>query len=77
MIIKKNNHTVYLFPTRLILNNFTAGIIRRKLKKDGINVTKKQILPIIKEIKRYKKRNSNWIFAEINEKNGTYISWRI
>jgi hypothetical protein len=61
----------------LILNNFTAGIIRRKLKKDGINVTKKQILPIIKEIKRYKKRNSNWIFAEINEKNGTYISWRI
>lgn len=77
MRIKKNKHTVFLFPTRLILNNFTAGIIRRKLKKDGINVTKKQILPIIKEIKRYKKRNSNWIFAQINEKNGNTITWKI
>ncbi len=77
MIIKKNNHTVYLFPTGLILNNFTAGIIQRKIKKDGINVTKKQILPIIKEIKRYKKRNSNWIFAQINEKNDNTITWKI
>ena len=77
MIIKKNNRTVFLFPTRFILNNFTAGIIRRKLKKDGINLTKKQILPIIKEIKRYKKRNSNWIFAQINEKNGNTITWKI
>ena len=77
MIIKKNNHTVYLFPTGLILNNFTAGIIQRKIKKDGINVTKKQILPIIKEIKRYKKHNSDWIFAQINEKNGNTITWII
>ena len=77
MRIKKNNHTVFLFPTQLILNNFTAGIIQRKLKKGGINVTKKQILPIIKEIKRYKKRNSNWIFAQINEKNGNTITWKI
>lgn len=72
MIIKKNNHTVFLLP-----NNYIVGIIRRKLKKDGINLTKKQILPIIKEIKRYKKRNSNWIFAQINEKNGDTITWKI
>ena len=69
MIIKKNNHTVFLLP-----NNYIAGIIRKKLKKEGINVTKKQALRIINELKRYNKRHpNNRNFVEINEKNGSSI----
>ena len=77
MRIKKSNHTVFLFPTWLIINNFTAGIIRKKLKKDGIAVTRKQSITIIKEIKRYKRHNPDWIFAQINEKSGKTITWKI
>lgn len=69
MIIKKNNHTVFVLP-----NNFIAVIIRQKLKKERINVTKKQALLIINKLKQYKKRHpKNWNFVEINEKNGSSI----
>lgn len=77
MRINKNNHTVFIFPTGLIINKCTVGIIRIKLKKEGINIPKKQILAIAKETKRYKKRNPDWNFIEINEKSGMSISFRI
>lgn len=77
MRINKNNHTVFIFPTGLIINKFTMVIIHIKLKKEGINIPRRQILPIVKEIKRYSKHNPNWNFIEINEKSGISISFRI
>ncbi len=71
MKIVINKRTVFLFPTSLFLNCCTVGIFRRKLKKEGINLTRKQVLLCIKEIKHYKKNHMEWALIEIEEKDGT------
>ena len=70
MKITINDRTVFLFPTGLIANRFTAGIVCRKLKKEGIQLTRKQILLFFKEIKRYKKSHADWNLVEVDSKDG-------
>ena len=77
MKITINTRTVFLFPTGLVLNRLTAGIIRRKLKKEGIRLTKKQTLLFIKTIRRYKKSHTDWNLVEVESKNGDTITVRI
>lgn len=54
-------------PTGLILNRLTAGIVCRKLKKEGIHLTRKQIVLFIKELKKYKKKHRDWNLVEVEE----------
>ncbi len=53
------------FPTGLILNRCTAGIVRKELKKEGITLTRKQTVLFIKELKRYKKTHRDWNLVEV------------
>ena len=77
MKITINTRTVFLFPTGLIANRFTAGIIRRKLKKEGVRLTRKQTSIFIKEIRRYKKNYADWNLVEVDCKNGDKIRVKI
>ena len=77
MTIEKNARTLFLFPTCLIVNRLTAGLIRRKLKKDGINLTRRQTRLFIKEIKRYKKNHADWVLVEIKTENGDLVTVKI
>lgn len=54
-------------PTGLILNRLTAGIVCRKLKKEGIYLTRKQTVLFIKELKKYKKKHRDWNLVEVTE----------
>lgn len=65
MRIKINSHTVFLFPTGVIANRFTAGIISMMLEKEGVHLTKRQIKLFIKEIKRFKNKHPEWNLIEI------------
>ena len=58
---------VLRFPTGLVINRFTAGIIRRKLKKEGVLLTRKQTVLFIKELKKYKKKHRDWNLVEVTE----------
>ena len=53
------------FPTGLILNRLTAGIVRKELEKEGILLTRKQTILFIKELKRYKKKHRDWNLVEV------------
>ena len=53
------------FPTGLVLNRLTAGIVRKQLKKEGIHLTRKQTVLFIKELKRYKRTHRDWNLVEI------------
>jgi replication-associated recombination protein RarA len=53
------------FPTSLVLNRLTAGIVRKQLKKEGIHLTRKQTVLFIKELKRYKKTHRDWNLVEV------------
>ena len=56
---------VFRFPTGLVLNRLTAGIVCRKLKKEGFHLTRKQTVLFIKELKRYKKKHRDWNLVEV------------
>ena len=56
---------VFRFPTGLVLNRLTAGIVCKKLKKEGIYLTRKQTVLFIKELKRYKRTHRDWNLVEI------------
>ena len=56
---------VFRFPTGLVLNRLTAGIVCRRLKKEGIHLTRKQTVLFIKELKRYKRTHRGWNLVEI------------
>ena len=63
------------FPTGLVLNRLTAGIVRKSLKKQGVRLTRKQTVLFIKELKRYKKTHRDWNLVEVEEdgKNSVII----
>lgn len=77
MKITVNTRTVFRFPTCLTLNRLTAWIIRRKLKKEGIQLTGKQTARMLKELKRYKKNHADWNLVEVNSKNGNTVKVRL
>lgn len=63
------------FPTGLVLNRFTAGIVRKQLKKEGVNLTRKQTVLFIKELKKYRRHHRDWNLVEVEEngKNSVII----
>ena len=63
------------FPTSLVLNRLTAGMVRRSLKKKGVRLTRKQTVLFIKEFKRYKREHGDWNLVEVEEngKNSVII----
>ena len=70
-----NTNLVLRFPTGLVFNRLTAGIVRRFLKKQEIHLTRKQTVLFIKELKRYKRRHRDWNLVEVEEsgKNSVVI----
>ncbi len=77
MKITKNADKFFILPTWLMVNVFTVGIIRKKLKKEGVELTRKQTSKFIKEIRRYKKNHSDWNLVEIDSKNGDTMNIKI
>ena len=77
MKIKINNRTVVLAPTGLVVNRFASLFLRRKLKKEGIYVTRKQLLLCMKEFRRYKKEHPDWNLIEVCPKEGDMVNIKI
>ena len=68
---------VLRFPTGLVINRLTAGIIRRSLKKKGIHLSRKQTVLFIKELKKYKRAHRDWNLVEITENDTNSVIIKI
>ena len=77
MRITVNNRNVFIFPTGLVINRVTAEFICRKLKKEGLQLTRKQTLLFIKAIRRYKRNHSDWNLVEIEDADGDTVKVKI
>ncbi len=77
MKISVNSKTVFRFPTCLILNRLSVGMLRRRLKKEGVKLSRKQTVLFIKECKKYKKRAPDWNLVEVTEHTGKTVTVRI
>lgn len=77
MKITIENHTAFCAPSGLVLNRVTLGMLRRRLKKESVHISQKQLLLCAKEIKRYKKDHSDWNLVEVFTKEGKAIKIKI
>ena len=73
MKITINQHKI-LLPALFVVNPLTAGIISKTLKKDGILLTRKQILLLAKILRQYKKQHAEWNLVEVQPKSGSTIN---
>ena len=73
MRITKNRRVIFRFPTCFIANCFTLGAIRRKLKKNGIILSRKQTKAAVKGLKRYKKSHEDWNLVEVFSPRGDIV----
>ena len=60
-------------PTGLALNRVTAGIISNACQKNGINISKKQILELMKAFKCFKKHHLSWKLLEVYDADGEHV----
>ncbi len=76
IIIKENGgkNIHLLFPTSMILNSITAGLIQKYTK---LNITREQAVMLIKELKRYKREHKDWVLVEVKSSNGDYVKIKL
>ncbi len=77
MKVTVNDKTVFMFPTGLVINRLTAGIIRKKLRKEGIKLSRKQTVRLIKALRKYRRKHPEWNLVEACEANGDSVIVRI
>ena len=76
MKITVNTHTIY-FPTFLVVNRVTVGMICRWLKKQGILLTKKDFLLLLKKLRLFQRQHGDWNLVEIQSQDQTKIQIRL
>lgn len=77
MKVTVNNKAVFMFPTRLAINRLTAGFIRRNLREEGIKLSRKQTVCIIKALHKYRRKHPEWNLVEAREAGGDNVIVRI
>ncbi|WP_419170076.1 hypothetical protein [Negativibacillus massiliensis] len=73
---KQLNLRFYL-PTGIVLNRFTAFFLPSFLKKQNIQITRKQIVAFSKVLRRYKHSHPDWIFIEAHDSSGNHITFKL
>ncbi|MBR2019047.1 MAG: hypothetical protein IKA05_01455 [Clostridia bacterium] len=63
----------FQLPSALLLNRFSAMLIRRALKKKGVTVTRKQTARFLKALKHYKCEHRDWKLLEICDKKNQHV----
>ena len=61
-------------PNGLFLSNCAAFGLHRMLKKKGINIKTRNIRKLMKEIRKYNKKNGSWELVQINSDDGERIT---
>ena len=67
------------FPTRLVLNRLTASIfvpfINKEIKKSGgEKMTVRQLMPLVKEIHRQRRRrDEKWVLVDVRSADGEMV----
>jgi hypothetical protein len=54
----------------MVLNRISAGIVSGVLKKYDIEISKKQLVELMKVAKNYKKQHPEWKLLEVDDADG-------
>lgn len=69
----KDFHLNLPIPTRLVVNGLTAGILCRVLEKQGVTVTRAQLMVLVKELHRFRRRHPRWTLVEVEGHEGEQV----
>ena len=61
-------------PTGLALNRPVAWVLARKLRKQDVHISSKDLYRFMKAVRCYKKEHPEWLLAEVNSADGERIS---
>lgn len=61
-------------PTGLALNRPVAWVLARKLRKQDVYISSKDLYRFMKAVRCYKKAHPDWLLAEVNSADGERIS---
>ena len=74
-IKQTNDRGFYLkLPTGLALNRPVAWVLARKLRKQDVHISYKDLYRFMKAVRCYKKDHPDWLLAEVNSADGERIS---
>ena len=60
-------------PLDLVLNDVTAPILAKKLRKKGLQITDDQLRRLFREVRRYRKAHPEWVPVAVDPKGGEKI----
>lgn len=60
-------------PSGIVFNRATAVLMPAVMKKNGINISVKASVKMIKELNNYRKNNPEWYLVEINSSKGDTV----
>lgn len=73
MKITVNDKEVLMLPTCLVINRLTAGFIRKKLRKEGVKLSRKQTVRLIRVFRKYRRKHPEWTLVEATEAGGEHV----
>ncbi len=79
IVVKENEgrRIRILMPTGLVFNGVTAGIASKQLEKYGTNITRKQMMALIKAMKRYRRAHPEWVLVEVRDADGDFVQVKL
>ena len=60
-------------PTGLVINGLSAAVVSGKLKKNGLEISPKQLRVLFRAMKRYRTQHPEWVFIEVESHDGTVV----
>ena len=62
-----------VLPSAFLLNGFSAWIAASVLRKKGMDVTKEQLEPMLRGLRRFRKACPDWKLVEMRERDGDSV----
>ena len=60
-------------PTGLVANGLSATVVSGQLKKNGLDISGKQLRVLFRAMKRYRAQHPEWMFIEVESHDGTVV----
>lgn len=66
-----------LFPTGIMCNSVMAGFLPKMLKQNGVTITRKQAVAMVKALNDYRHSHRDWNLVEVESSGGEYIEIKL
>ena len=70
-------HINLRLPSALALNSLSARYIQKALQENGINLTRRQLLHLMRTLRKYKRKHPDWNLVEVEKADGGHIQVRL